>query len=212
MLLPSRLFISYEFLSNDDSSGRKRLTGLSPLPLRLAGLHHMFNTRVLKTNVPSPRCTQNAQSTTTRKRLNTVSDLCQPRLLGLFHRISPRENTFPFIVLSSSSLLMLYVFQGTQQLGLEVGRSPVFLYEDHEGQPTPELYPTFRKINLADGKWVATQTQALDIRNTLSIAHVTRFPLTPPQVAQSSLQCGGTVSDSLPGLCKNGHSRPAQRF
>lgn len=50
--------------------------------------------------------------------------------------------------------------QGTQQLGVEVGRSPVFLYEDHEGQPPPELYPTFRKINLADGKWVTTHTQA----------------------------------------------------
>lgn len=52
---------------------------------------------------------------------------------------------------------MYYSFQGTQQLGVEIGRSPVFLYEDHEGQPSPELYPTFRKINLADGKWVNTQ-------------------------------------------------------
>lgn len=52
---------------------------------------------------------------------------------------------------------MYYLFQGTQQLGVEIGRSPVFLYEDHEGQPSPELYPTFRKINLADGKWVNTQ-------------------------------------------------------
>uniref|UniRef100_A0A665T583 Collagen, type V, alpha 3b n=1 Tax=Echeneis naucrates TaxID=173247 RepID=A0A665T583_ECHNA len=50
-------------------------------------------------------------------------------------------------------LLSLYDSQGTQQLGVEIGRSPVFLYEDHEGQPPPELYPTFRKINLADGKW-----------------------------------------------------------
>ncbi|XP_015252893.1 PREDICTED: collagen alpha-1(XI) chain-like [Cyprinodon variegatus] len=50
-------------------------------------------------------------------------------------------------------LLSLYDTQGTQQLGLELARSPVFLYEDHEGQPTPELYPTFRKINVADGKW-----------------------------------------------------------
>lgn len=51
-----------------------------------------------------------------------------------------------------------YLFQGTQQLGVEIGRSPVFLYEDHEGQPSPELYPTFRKINLADGKWVTTHS------------------------------------------------------
>uniref|UniRef100_A0A3P8UJA1 Thrombospondin-like N-terminal domain-containing protein n=1 Tax=Cynoglossus semilaevis TaxID=244447 RepID=A0A3P8UJA1_CYNSE len=50
-------------------------------------------------------------------------------------------------------LLSIYDPQGTQQLGLEIGRSPVFLYEDHQGQPTPELYPTFRKVNLADGKW-----------------------------------------------------------
>uniref|UniRef100_A0A4W5KXV8 Thrombospondin-like N-terminal domain-containing protein n=1 Tax=Hucho hucho TaxID=62062 RepID=A0A4W5KXV8_9TELE len=50
-------------------------------------------------------------------------------------------------------LLSLYDLQGTQQLGLEVGRSPVFLYEDQQGLPPPELYPTFRKINLADGKW-----------------------------------------------------------
>ncbi|KAM9391317.1 collagen alpha-1(XI) chain-like [Salvelinus alpinus] len=50
-------------------------------------------------------------------------------------------------------LLSLYDPQGTQQLGLEVGRSPVFLYEDQQGLPPPELYPTFRKINLADGKW-----------------------------------------------------------
>lgn len=51
-------------------------------------------------------------------------------------------------------LLSVYDEQGVQQLGLEVGRSPVFLYEDHQGQPSPELYPIFKKINLADGKWV----------------------------------------------------------
>lgn len=52
--------------------------------------------------------------------------------------------------------MSLCVSQGTQQLGVEIGRSPVFLYEDHEGQPPPELYPTFRRINLADGKWVTS--------------------------------------------------------
>ncbi|KAG8006874.1 Collagen alpha-1(XI) chain, partial [Nibea albiflora] len=50
-------------------------------------------------------------------------------------------------------LLSVYDDQGVQQLGLEVGRSPVFLYEDQHGQPTPEMYPIFKKINLADGKW-----------------------------------------------------------
>lgn len=51
-------------------------------------------------------------------------------------------------------LLSVYDDQGVQQLGLEVGRSPVFLYEDQHGQPTPDMYPIFKKINLADGKWV----------------------------------------------------------
>ena len=51
-------------------------------------------------------------------------------------------------------LLSVYDEQGVQQLGLEVGRSPVFLYEDHQGQPSPDLYPIFKKISLADGKWV----------------------------------------------------------
>ncbi|KAG5832804.1 hypothetical protein ANANG_G00295030 [Anguilla anguilla] len=50
-------------------------------------------------------------------------------------------------------LLSVYDAQGVQQLGLEVGRSPVLLYEDHQGHPSPDLYPTFKKINLADGKW-----------------------------------------------------------
>uniref|UniRef100_A0A8D0D0D5 Collagen, type V, alpha 3a n=1 Tax=Sander lucioperca TaxID=283035 RepID=A0A8D0D0D5_SANLU len=50
-------------------------------------------------------------------------------------------------------LLSVYDDQGVQQLGLELGRSPVFLYEDQHGQPTPELYPIFKKIDLADGKW-----------------------------------------------------------
>ncbi|KAI4816315.1 hypothetical protein KUCAC02_008642, partial [Chaenocephalus aceratus] len=54
---------------------------------------------------------------------------------------------------SQSFLLSVYNEQGIQQLGLEVGRSPVFLYEDHTGKPSPEDYPLFRGVNLADGKW-----------------------------------------------------------
>ncbi|XP_072319770.1 collagen alpha-1(V) chain-like [Eucyclogobius newberryi] len=50
-------------------------------------------------------------------------------------------------------LFSLYDPQGTQQLGLELARSPVFLYEDHEGRPTPDMYPTFRRVSLTDGKW-----------------------------------------------------------
>lgn len=51
-------------------------------------------------------------------------------------------------------LLSVYDDQGVQQLGLELGRSPVFLYEDQNGQPPPEMYPIFKKVNLADGKCV----------------------------------------------------------
>uniref|UniRef100_A0A8D3BVQ1 Procollagen, type V, alpha 1 n=1 Tax=Scophthalmus maximus TaxID=52904 RepID=A0A8D3BVQ1_SCOMX len=54
---------------------------------------------------------------------------------------------------SQSFLLSVYNEQGIQQLGVEVGRSPVFLYEDHTGKPSPEDYPLFRGVNLADGKW-----------------------------------------------------------
>uniref|UniRef100_A0AAQ4RBK2 Collagen, type V, alpha 3a n=1 Tax=Gasterosteus aculeatus aculeatus TaxID=481459 RepID=A0AAQ4RBK2_GASAC len=50
-------------------------------------------------------------------------------------------------------LLSVYDGQGEQQLGLEVGRSPVFLYQDQHGQPTPKMYPVFKEIDLADGKW-----------------------------------------------------------
>lgn len=51
-------------------------------------------------------------------------------------------------------VLSVYNDEGVQQLGLEVGRSPVFLYEDQHGQPSPDLYPIFKRISLADGKWV----------------------------------------------------------
>ncbi|MCI4395588.1 hypothetical protein PGIGA_G00182460 [Pangasianodon gigas] len=50
-------------------------------------------------------------------------------------------------------LLSIYSEQGVQQLGLELGRSPVFLYEDQSRMPTPENYPLFKGVNLADGKW-----------------------------------------------------------
>ncbi|XP_075437507.1 collagen alpha-1(V) chain-like, partial [Ascaphus truei] len=50
-------------------------------------------------------------------------------------------------------LLSVYSAQGVQQLGVEVGSSPIFLYEDQSGKPAPEDYPIFREVNLADGKW-----------------------------------------------------------
>lgn len=51
-------------------------------------------------------------------------------------------------------LLSIYNQDGVQQLGLELGRSPLFLYEDQHGRPPPEDYPLFRGVDLADGKWV----------------------------------------------------------
>ena len=51
-----------------------------------------------------------------------------------------------------SFLLSVYNQQGIQQLGVEVGRGPIFLYEDQNGKPPPEEYPQFNSINLADGK------------------------------------------------------------
>ncbi|KAJ0012025.1 hypothetical protein NQD34_013000 [Periophthalmus magnuspinnatus] len=45
------------------------------------------------------------------------------------------------------------LFPGPAAAGVEVGRAPVFLYEDQHGKPAPEEYPLFRSINLADGKW-----------------------------------------------------------
>uniref|UniRef100_A0A4W3GGN6 Thrombospondin-like N-terminal domain-containing protein n=1 Tax=Callorhinchus milii TaxID=7868 RepID=A0A4W3GGN6_CALMI len=52
-----------------------------------------------------------------------------------------------------SFLLSIYNEQGIQQLGVEIGRSPIFLYEDQTGKPSAENYPVFNGINLADGKW-----------------------------------------------------------
>jgi len=56
-------------------------------------------------------------------------------------------------------LLSIYSEQGIQQLGIELGRSPVFLYEDQNGKPAPEDYPLFRGVNLADGKSVTSNNQ-----------------------------------------------------
>ncbi|KAG8534620.1 hypothetical protein GDO81_018995 [Engystomops pustulosus] len=59
-------------------------------------------------------------------------------------------------------LLSIYNEQGVQQLGVELGRSPVFLYEDQSGKPAPEDYPIFSGVNLADGKSVNISLMAPD--------------------------------------------------
>ncbi|XP_042601348.1 collagen alpha-1(V) chain-like isoform X2 [Cyprinus carpio] len=62
-------------------------------------------------------------------------------------------------------LLSIYNEQGVQQLGLELGRSPIFLYEDQNRKPAPEDYPLFKGVNLADGKWhrIAVSVQKKNI-------------------------------------------------
>lgn len=76
-----------------------------------------------------------------------LADSPFPEDFSLMTTVRAKKNTQFF-------LLSVYDEHGVQQLGLELGRSPVFLYEDHKGHPTPDLYPIFKKINLADGKWV----------------------------------------------------------
>lgn len=81
---------------------------------------------------------------------------------GLSRPSSPAASAFPedFSILatvkakkgSQAFLVSIYNEQGIQQIGLEMGRSPVFLYEDHTGKPGPDDYPLFRGINLSDGK------------------------------------------------------------
>lgn len=58
-------------------------------------------------------------------------------------------------------LLSIYSEQGVQQLGIELGRSPVFLYEDQSGKPAPEDYPLFKGVNLADGKSVTSNNNQI---------------------------------------------------
>ncbi|TRZ04437.1 hypothetical protein DNTS_016090 [Danionella cerebrum] len=70
-----------------------------------------------------------------------------PEDFSILMTIKPKPGTQSF-------LLSVYNEQGIQQLGVEVGRSPVFLYEDQHGKPAPEDYPLFRAINIADGKQV----------------------------------------------------------
>uniref|UniRef100_H3DNQ0 Thrombospondin-like N-terminal domain-containing protein n=1 Tax=Tetraodon nigroviridis TaxID=99883 RepID=H3DNQ0_TETNG len=77
-----------------------------------------------------------------------------------------------------SFLLSIYNEQGVQQLGVEVGRSPVFLYEDQNGKPAPEDYPLFKAFSLADGKWhrVAISVE----KNTVTIILDCKKKLTKP--------------------------------
>uniref|UniRef100_A0AAY4AGM9 Laminin G domain-containing protein n=1 Tax=Denticeps clupeoides TaxID=299321 RepID=A0AAY4AGM9_9TELE len=113
------------------------------------------------------RVTKDAQLSTPTKLLFPSSAF--PEDFSILATVKPNQG-------SQSFLLSVYNEQGIQQLGLEVGRSPVFLYEDHQGKPGPEDYPLFRGINLSDGKWhrVAisvhqqTITLTLDCKKTIT--------------------------------------------
>lgn len=67
-------------------------------------------------------------------------------------------------------LLSVYDRDGTQQLGLELGRSPLFLYEDQHGRPAPEDYPQFRGVDLADGEWVPQNPPPGDKSGPISLS------------------------------------------
>ncbi|KAJ8286900.1 hypothetical protein GJAV_G00044670 [Gymnothorax javanicus] len=90
------------------------------------------------------RVTKDAQLSAPTKQLYPSSAF--PEDFSILATVKPKKG-------SQSFLMSIYNEQGIQQLGMEVGRSPIFLYEDHMGKPSPEDYPLFRGLNLADGKW-----------------------------------------------------------
>uniref|UniRef100_UPI00398EF2EF collagen alpha-1(XI) chain-like n=1 Tax=Pristiophorus japonicus TaxID=55135 RepID=UPI00398EF2EF len=90
------------------------------------------------------RISKKAQISAPTKQLFPVSRF--PEDFSIMALVRPKAGTQAF-------LLSIYSDQGMQQVGVELGRSPVFLYEDHSGKPAPEDYPIFGGINLSDGKW-----------------------------------------------------------
>ncbi|EPY82740.1 hypothetical protein CB1_000631003 [Camelus ferus] len=90
------------------------------------------------------RVTKDAQLSAPTKQLYPASAF--PEDFSILTTVKAKKGSQAFLV-------SIYNEQGIQQIGLELGRSPVFLYEDHTGKPGPEDYPLFRGINLSDGKW-----------------------------------------------------------
>lgn len=110
--------------------------------------HYYFYSVVTIVRVRGPCCALSCMTYQLSPVLSSLpSDTTFPENFSLMTTMRAKEGSQFF-------LLSLYDDQGVQQLGLEVGRSPVFLYEDQDGQPAPELYPIFKKVNFADGKWV----------------------------------------------------------
>uniref|UniRef100_A0A671L2M5 Collagen, type XI, alpha 2 n=1 Tax=Sinocyclocheilus anshuiensis TaxID=1608454 RepID=A0A671L2M5_9TELE len=99
----------------------------------------------------------------------------------LFSRRFPENFSIMTLVKAKAGLqaflLSIYNEQGVQQLGLELGRSPIFLYEDQNRKPAPEDYPLFKGVNLADGKWhrIAISVQKKNITLILDCKnHITK--------------------------------------
>ncbi|XP_010145863.1 PREDICTED: collagen alpha-1(XI) chain-like, partial [Eurypyga helias] len=90
------------------------------------------------------RVSKAAQLSAPTKQLYPDGDF--PEDFSILMTVKPKKGIQSF-------LLSVYNEQGIQQVGVEVGRSPVFLFEDQNGKPAPEDYPLFRTVNIADGKW-----------------------------------------------------------
>uniref|UniRef100_A0A8C4R6Y3 Thrombospondin-like N-terminal domain-containing protein n=1 Tax=Eptatretus burgeri TaxID=7764 RepID=A0A8C4R6Y3_EPTBU len=90
------------------------------------------------------RIGKDAQLSIPTKQLFPESEF--PRDFSVLLTMRVRKRTQAF-------LLSIYEKQGRQQLGIEVGRSPLFLYEDQNKRPPPNQYPVFKGVNLADNRW-----------------------------------------------------------
>uniref|UniRef100_A0A8V5GTR3 Laminin G domain-containing protein n=1 Tax=Melopsittacus undulatus TaxID=13146 RepID=A0A8V5GTR3_MELUD len=76
-------------------------------------------------------------------------------------------------------LLSVHDERGAQHL--QLGLSPMFLYEDQDGTPPPEQYPTFHGLNLADGRWhrVALAVEGTNVSLLVDCGHVATMLLGP---------------------------------
>uniref|UniRef100_UPI00358EE172 collagen alpha-1(V) chain n=1 Tax=Myxine glutinosa TaxID=7769 RepID=UPI00358EE172 len=90
------------------------------------------------------RVGKDAQLSIPTKQLFPESEFPQDFSVLITMRVRKRTQAF---------LLSIYEKQGRQQLGIEVGRSPLFLYEDQNKRPPPNQYPVFKGVNLADNRW-----------------------------------------------------------
>uniref|UniRef100_A0A673CGF7 Collagen, type XI, alpha 1a n=1 Tax=Sphaeramia orbicularis TaxID=375764 RepID=A0A673CGF7_9TELE len=103
-----------------------------------------------------------------------------------------------------SFLLSIYNEQGVRQMGVELGRSPVFVYEDQNGKPAPDNFPLFVGLNLADGKWHRVAVSVQGKAATIIIDCKTK--ITKPLLRSDQ----GTISTG--GLTVFGSKTPEEVF